>query len=102
MAKQTPSSPLKRRKATSFSDTEMDVARQLMQLCRKYSDDINGNTGSKKEKRADETNPLDEEEEEHLQPRKKRFKSIDFIYRTTQPFIIQSHQNVKKMKMMCN
>ncbi|KAK8549329.1 hypothetical protein V6N13_009005 [Hibiscus sabdariffa] len=115
MAKQTPS-PLKRRKAPSFSETEMDVARQLMQLCRKHSDDgINGDRGSMKAKQAeaDETNPWnryaledgehkEHEEEEHIQPRKRRFKSIDFIYRTTEPLIIQNHQNIKKMKMMCN
>ncbi|KAK8987896.1 hypothetical protein V6N11_065501 [Hibiscus sabdariffa] len=109
MAKQTPS-PLKRRKAPSFSETEMDVARQLMQLCRKHS----GDRGSKKAKQADETNPWNryaledeehkEEEEERIRSRKRRFKSIDFIYRITVPLIIQDHQNVKKMKMkmMCN
>ncbi|KAL4378026.1 hypothetical protein GQ457_02G037150 [Hibiscus cannabinus] len=114
MAKQTPP-PLKRRKATSFSETEMDVARQLMQLCRKHGvdDGIDGDRGSKKAKQADETlswkrHALEyeehekEEEKEHIRPRKRRFKSIGFIYRTTEPLIIQNHHNAKKMKMMCN
>ncbi|KAL4312473.1 hypothetical protein GQ457_01G033760 [Hibiscus cannabinus] len=104
MAKQTPF-PLKRRKAPSFSETEMDVARQLMQLCRKHS----GDRGSKKAKHADETNPWnryaledeehkeEEEEEERIRSRKRRFKSIDFIYRITVPLIIQDHQNIDPM-----
>ena len=84
---------------------EMDVARQLMQLCKKYSDI--GNQGSEKRKEeTDQSNhreslkidllhPL-EEEDEHLQPRKRRFKSIDFIYSSTKPLnIIQTSKNRK-------
>ncbi|TYI91865.1 hypothetical protein E1A91_D02G025500v1 [Gossypium mustelinum] len=94
-----PSSPCKRQKPTSFSAIEMDVARQLMQLCKQY---INGDKGSKKTK--EKSNPLEveEEEEEHLQPRRRKFKSIDFIYSSTKPLIIKD-QNVKNMKIkMCN
>ncbi|KAB2092304.1 hypothetical protein ERO13_A02G017800v2 [Gossypium hirsutum] len=105
MAKLT-SSCKRRRPTTGFSEIEMDVACQLMQLCKQY---INGDKGSKKTKaKTDESSPwdrylpLEDEEEEHLQPRKRRFKSMDFIYSSTKPVIIQD-QNVKKMKiMMCN
>ncbi|KAK8633518.1 hypothetical protein V6N13_014363 [Hibiscus sabdariffa] len=98
MAKQTPP-PLKRRKATSFSETEMDAARQLMQLCRKHGvdDGIDGDRGSKKAKQADETLSWNryalkhEEEKEYIQPRQRKFKSMDFIYRITEPLIIQNH-----------
>ncbi|MFQ6627992.1 hypothetical protein Gotur_008024, partial [Gossypium turneri] len=91
-----PTSSCKRRRTTTgFSEIEMDVACQLMQLCKQY---INGDKGSKKTKaKTDES--MEDEEEEHLQPRKRRFKSMDFIYSSTKPVIMQD-KNVKKMKVM--
>ncbi|KAH1047005.1 hypothetical protein J1N35_037789 [Gossypium stocksii] len=90
------------RKSRSFSAMEMDVAGQLMQLCQYY---ISSSTAEQRR----QTNPvpgclnkdhppplmeeLEEEEEEHLQPKKRRFKSIDFIYSSTKPLIL------KKMKV---
>ncbi|EOY05118.1 Uncharacterized protein TCM_020206 [Theobroma cacao] len=106
------SSAWKRKKSWSFSEMEMDVARQLMQLCK-----VRNNTGNNKgterkneEKEENESNrseitsstvtidqyPLEEEEDEHLQPRKRRYKSIDSLYRSTKPLSIQ---NAKKMKV---
>ncbi|XVF28991.1 hypothetical protein REPUB_Repub15cG0081100 [Reevesia pubescens] len=91
---------------------EMDVARQLMQLCQEYTTNIGDkrDVTEKREEKEEETyqsnprerskidHPLEElEEDEHLQPRKRRFKSIDFIYSLTKPLIIQ--QNAKKMKV---
>ncbi|XWS13327.1 hypothetical protein CRYUN_Cryun36dG0028100 [Craigia yunnanensis] len=99
------SSAWKRKKTWSFSDMEMDVARQLMQLCQEYFGDKRV-AEERKEEETDESNPREslkkdhpleeEEEDEHLQPRKRRFKSIDFIYSSTKPLIIP---NVKKMKV---
>ncbi|KAK8663322.1 hypothetical protein V6N13_083145 [Hibiscus sabdariffa] len=91
-----PSLPLKREQSSTFSAMEMEVARQLMQLChqqRKLQEEesISPRGNFKKMKELEEE---EEEEEEHLVPRKKRFKPIDFIYNTTKPLVVQ---NVKKM-----
>ncbi|WRX22283.1 hypothetical protein QQP08_014770 [Theobroma cacao] len=97
------SSAWKRKKSWSFSEMEMDVARQLMQLCK-----VRNNTGNNKgterkneEKEENESNrseitsstvtidqhPFEEEEDEHLQPRKRR---------STKPLIIQNAKKKKK------
>ncbi|XVF65368.1 hypothetical protein PTKIN_Ptkin09bG0242800 [Pterospermum kingtungense] len=101
MAKSSPA--WKRKKTSSFSDMEIDVARQLMQLCQQYYEDkrVTEETDENKPRRESLKkldHPLEdeEEEEEHLQPRKRRFKSIDFLYSSTRPLIFQT---VKKMKV---
>ncbi|KAB2009191.1 hypothetical protein E1A91_D10G153800v1 [Gossypium mustelinum] len=89
------------RKSWSFSAMEMDVAGQFMQLCQHY---ISSSTAEQRRQtnpgpgclNKDRPPPLMEEleeEEEHLQPKKRRFKSIDFIYSSTKPLIL------KKMKV---
>ncbi|XWS09232.1 hypothetical protein CRYUN_Cryun40dG0068000 [Craigia yunnanensis] len=99
------SSGWKRKKTWSFSEMEIDVASQLMQLCQEYIGDKRVAEKRKEEEETDESNPreslkkdhpLEEEEDEHLQPRKRRFKSIDFIYSSTKPLIIHK---LKKMKV---
>ncbi|WRX21134.1 hypothetical protein QQP08_013621 [Theobroma cacao] len=102
------SSAWKRKKGWSFSVMEMDVARQLLQLC-KVRNNIGNNKGTERKKEEEEEEeegesesnrseitsstvtidqyPLEEEEDEHLQPRKRR---------STKPLSIQ---NAKKMKV---
>ncbi|XVE81229.1 hypothetical protein DITRI_Ditri15bG0046300 [Diplodiscus trichospermus] len=99
------SSAWKRKRTWSFSEMEMDVARQLMLLCQEYISDKRV-AEKQKEEGIDESNPMgrwkkdhplqENEEDEHLQPRKRRFKSIDLIYSSTKPLIIQ---NLKPMKV---
>ncbi|KAL4386614.1 hypothetical protein GQ457_09G016110 [Hibiscus cannabinus] len=81
--------PLKREQSSTFSAMEMEVARQLMQLCHQQHQEEESISPTprgnfKKMKELDE-----EEEEEHVVPRKKRFKPIDFIYNTTKPLVVK-------------
>ncbi|OMO51774.1 hypothetical protein CCACVL1_29594 [Corchorus capsularis] len=105
----------KRPSTSSFSKLEMDVARQLMLLCQEYNHFCNDKAGdesnqlAKKEESENESNrsgseslvsslssniqydPFEmEDEEENLQPRKRRFKSIDLLYSSTKPLSIST------------
>ncbi|OMP09208.1 hypothetical protein COLO4_05701 [Corchorus olitorius] len=108
----------KRPSTSSFSKLEMDVARQLMLLCQEYNHFCNDKAGDEsnqlEKKEESESNrsqseslvstlssdqyPFEmEDEEENLQPRKRRFKSIDLLYSSTKPLSI--HHNTKEMKV---
>ncbi|GLT49518.1 hypothetical protein SLA2020_230700 [Shorea laevis] len=87
---------------SSFSESEMDVARQLIQLCRDDDDNIifdnEGNREKGKRKQInceeDDASPApcssssSSSSSSPLKRRKKRFRSIHFIYRSTKPLIV--------------
>ncbi|KAK9989141.1 hypothetical protein SO802_029380 [Lithocarpus litseifolius] len=98
----------------SFSESEMDVARQLIQLSgdsddnHNHDDDNNMNSSevkveqSKGDDAADvcSTNnireTIEEEDDEVFDRRKRRFRSIYHVYKSTKPVIIA---NAKRRKL---
>lgn len=95
-----------KKEKTGFSETELDAARQLVQLSGN-SDESDG--GVKKEKEEDDGTEASsafreaallfrENEDDDLVRRNKRYRSIQHIYRSTKPIIEVVHAK----KMRCN
>ncbi|KAF8014009.1 hypothetical protein BT93_I1771 [Corymbia citriodora subsp. variegata] len=95
-----------RKKKAVFSETELDAARQLVQLSGN-SDESDG--GMRKEKAEDDGTEASsafrdaalsfgENEDDDLMRRHKRYRTIQHIYRSTKPIIDVVHAK----KMRCN
>ena len=98
----------------SFSESEMDVARQLIQLSgdsddsHNHDDDNNMNNSEVKVEQSEGDDAADvcstnniretieeEEEDEIFYRRKRRFRSIYHVYKSTKPVIISNAQRRK-------
>ncbi|XP_030539155.1 uncharacterized protein LOC115747235 [Rhodamnia argentea] len=93
------------KKKAAFSETELDAARQLVQLSGN-SDESGGNGMKKEEEEGTEASSafrdpgllFRENEDEGMARRNKRYRSIQHIYRSTKPII----DVVQAKKMRCN
>ena len=78
---------------SGFSESEIDVARQLIKLC-SHDDKIDGNvglTGKRRRVEDDEFGAASAKiniEDEHLNLRKRKSRSIHYIYRSTKPLVV--------------
>ncbi|KAK3184992.1 hypothetical protein Dsin_032278 [Dipteronia sinensis] len=119
----------------TFSEIEIEVARQLMQFCRELRDlkktkhevwrtIINDNHEVEEEEENDDeskgsnkealSNMIEDEEGEYgngnngnmmMRPiRKRRFRSMEFIYKSTEPLVklVVSDDNAYKKRIKCN
>ncbi|XVF37903.1 hypothetical protein REPUB_Repub20aG0051400 [Reevesia pubescens] len=87
-----------------FSESEIDVARQLIKLCSDNNDNDNINIGDKmgltgKRRRIQEDefdaasamiieDIFEDNEDENFKPRKTKSRSIHYIYRSTKPLVV--------------
>lgn len=96
------------KKKAAFSETELDAARQLVQLSGN-SDESDGSAKREKEEEEDGTEASSafreaaqilfrENEDDDLMRQNKRYQSIRHIYRSTKPIIDAVHAK----KMRCN
>lgn len=81
------SSPCNSTESSSFSESEMDAARQLIQLCEggEVGDDGNEGNSEKLPKRKFQVG--DEDDVSSLK-RRKRFRSINYIYSSTKKIAV--------------
>lgn len=99
----------------SFSAMEIEAVRQLVKLWKYKNNNVNINVVRDMMMRKQEQEEEDqrkrvlatmieeeedeeEEEEECLKTKKRRFRSIDSIYRITKPLAVVSNYNAKKRK----
>lgn len=94
----------------SFSAMEIEAVRQLVKLWKYKNNNVNINVvrdmmmrkqeqeEEDQRKRVLATMIEEEEEEECLKTKKRRFRSIDSIYRITKPLAVVSNYNAKKRK----
>lgn len=95
----------------SFSAMEIEAVRQLVKLWKYKNNNVNKNVVRDMMMRKQEQEEEDqrkrvlatmieeeEEEEECLKTKKRRFRSIDSIYRITKPLAVVSNYNAKKRK----
>ncbi|GLT97708.1 hypothetical protein SLE2022_152600 [Rubroshorea leprosula] len=82
------SSPCNSAESSSFSESEMDVARQLIQLCGGVEVNDDGCEGNS-EKLPKRKLQVDDHEDDvsSLKPRK-RFRSINYIYSSTKKIAV--------------
>ncbi|KAF5743892.1 hypothetical protein HS088_TW08G00480 [Tripterygium wilfordii] len=81
----------KLQKKMNFSDLEMDLVLQLTLLHHDFNSSKDGD-GDKQNERKDKIISCDagDEEKEYLKRKKRRFRSINHIYRSTDPLVVQA------------
>ncbi|KAF5743894.1 hypothetical protein HS088_TW08G00482 [Tripterygium wilfordii] len=83
----------KLQKKMNFSDLEMDLVLQLTLLHHDFNSSKDGD-GDKQNERKDKIISCDagDEEKEYLKRKKRRFRSINHIYRSTDPLVVQAYR----------
>ncbi|KAJ6408799.1 hypothetical protein OIU84_008488 [Salix udensis] len=79
-----------------FSELEIDVAWQLVQMSR--------DSYRKDKSQQGEENPICEEDDDDGYPKRRnqRFRSVDHVYKVTQPLLLGGFVYSKKVKLSCS